>query len=331
MHIRKMQAIESAQAIQIKPCCIPKPWSGTDLNFLSDRQYKHNIGEAVIISSLEKFDTHLCLEPSISFRQYWQDIGINKLKAIHQDLHNKIRDKQFPFMIKLLSTEQPISVQVHPSSEDMQKIFYKDDLGKYESWLILKASKDSCLYLGLKNKNLVRKFFSLDNMDNCLEYLNQYVPEVGNIYELQPGLVHGTKGKLLLYEIQQPSDYTFRIFDFGRERGLDIKKAQQVIKDVQVRIHQNKKPMSSEFFSLQIQSVSPELEYTVQQAFAVITYLGPRSRFVSKHMQFDLEWGSTILCWNRLSFKILFQEVNNKQKGLPYTEAHQAMLIWASP
>ena len=140
----------------------------------------------------------------------------------------------FPLLVKLLDAERNLSVQVHP--RDAYAIANEDgDLGKTEMWYVLHARPDARLILGLK-AGVSPAAFRRAIQDGSLEDWLHYVPvRAGDAIFIAPGTVHAATKGLVLAEVLQNSDTTYRVYDWGRvgtdgkPRQLHIEKAMDVI------------------------------------------------------------------------------------------------------
>jgi mannose-6-phosphate isomerase len=115
----------------------------------------------------------------------------------------------FPLLVKLIDAHEFLSVQVHPSDAQAPA----GTRGKCEAWLILEAEPGAQLITGLRG--------SLRPVDLEAQ-LERRVARAGDVYLVPPGTVHAVGAGVLLYEIQQPSDVTYRVFDWGRPRELHV-------------------------------------------------------------------------------------------------------------
>lgn len=141
---------------------------------------------------------------------------------------------QFPLLFKFLDCHQTLSVQVHPNDEQAAKLD-PPDLGKTEAWVVLAAEPGSKIYAGLKTgvdrQTLERALAS----GNCQECLHEFAPRVGDCLLIEAGTVHALGAGLLIAEIQQASDTTYRLFDWnrldrdGKPRPLHIRQSLETI------------------------------------------------------------------------------------------------------
>lgn len=136
------------------------------------------------------------------------------------------RFEYLPVLIKFIDARENLSVQVHPP-DDYAKI-HEGQLGKSEMWYVLDAAENSRLYCGF-NKKISRDEFSARIKNNSLiEVLNAVPSRRGDVIFIPAGTIHAVGKGVLLAEIQQNSNVSYRIYDYGRDRPLHIDKALDV-------------------------------------------------------------------------------------------------------
>jgi mannose-6-phosphate isomerase len=136
----------------------------------------------------------------------------------------------FPWLIKLLDARDWLSVQVHPDDETARRL-RPGECGKTEAWLVLDAAPGSRVWAGLLpgvDEPALREALRRGTVADCL---HSFVPRPGDCVFLSAGTVHAVGGGVLLAEVQQTSDATFRLFDWdrrdeqGKIRPLHIQEA----------------------------------------------------------------------------------------------------------
>jgi mannose-6-phosphate isomerase len=141
---------------------------------------------------------------------------------------------RFPLLLKFLDAQQTLSVQVHPNDRLAARLA-PPDLGKTEAWVILAAAPGSRVYAGLKrgfDRAALARELSRGTVELCL---HQFEPRPGDCLFLPAGAVHALGAGLLVAEIQQSSDTTYRLFDWnrlgpdGRPRALHVEQALEAI------------------------------------------------------------------------------------------------------
>jgi mannose-6-phosphate isomerase len=129
-------------------------------------------------------------------------------------------------LIKFLFTSQNLSVQVHP--DDEQARLHEDSRGKTEMWHILRAEPGARIALGFRRPISGRKLVSSAQSGEILKLLKWLKVQPGDTYLIPAGTVHAIGAGIALCEIQQNSDLTYRLFDFGRDRPLHLEQATHV-------------------------------------------------------------------------------------------------------
>lgn len=139
----------------------------------------------------------------------------------------------FPLLVKILDIKDKISVQVHPNDEIAME--REDSYGKAELWYILDAKPGAKLYVGFNKDVTPVELYNKCKDGTVTELLNCYTPEKGDCIYIQPGCIHAAEGEVIIAEIQQSSDITYRLYDWGREnnpktaRRIDLEDAIDVI------------------------------------------------------------------------------------------------------
>jgi len=140
---------------------------------------------------------------------------------------------RFPLMLKFLNTEERLSLQVHPGDEYAN--VNEDDEGKLEAWYVLEADDDAHVIRGLLPDVSPDDLVESIREGHPLDVLNCISVSEGDVILLPPGTVHSIGGGVLLCEIEQNSDVTYRIHDWGRltpdgsSRDLHLDRALDVI------------------------------------------------------------------------------------------------------
>ena len=136
-------------------------------------------------------------------------------RAVGEDVY-KYFGRQFPLLVKFLDINGKLSVQVHPDDEIAAERY--DALGKSELWYVLDAQPDANVYMGFKREVTAQEFYDKCNDGTVVDLLNVIHPKKGDVLFITPGTVHAVDGNIQLVEIQESSDLTFRLYDWGREK-----------------------------------------------------------------------------------------------------------------
>jgi mannose-6-phosphate isomerase len=146
--------------------------------------------------------------------------------------NNAEKFSYFPILIKLIDAKQKLSVQVHP--DDEYALANEGEFGKTEMWYIVDCEPDAKLAYGFK-KNINKAQFEKRIKDNTLDEVINYVPvKKGDVFFIEAGTLHAIGEGILIAEVQQNSNTTCRVSDYGRvgadgkPRELHIDKALEV-------------------------------------------------------------------------------------------------------
>ncbi len=143
-------------------------------------------------------------------------------------------DSSFPLLIKLIDAADRLSVQVHP--DDAYAARVENDRGKTEMWYILEAEPGATLLFGLREGCTAKDFAESVRAGDPLRALNQQPVKPGETYFIPAGMPHAIGRGILLAEIQQNCDLTYRVYDYdrtdaqGNKRQLHLEKALEVVR-----------------------------------------------------------------------------------------------------
>lgn len=153
--------------------------------------------------------------------------GKDLITAINEQpdeiLGKKVNEKyhgQLPLLVKFIDAKKDLSIQVHPNDEMAQREHSK--MGKSEMWYIIKADEGAHLYAGFNQKITPEEYQNRIADGTITEVLADHQVKAGDVFYLPAGRVHAICGGIVLAEVQQSSDVTYRIFDYNRS-GMDGK------------------------------------------------------------------------------------------------------------
>ena len=168
--------------------------------------------------------------PSIIKNGKYQGVSLDKLYKEHHELFATSSSPEFPILIKLIATSADLSVQVHPDDEYAKQ---DGDLGKTESWLIINSNNGKIVY-GHNQKDKAE----LERMARSgdFSFLKYHDVARGQFVPVPAGTIHALGKGLVLLEVQQSSNLTYRLYDYNRKdkngnlRELHLDKSLDVIK-----------------------------------------------------------------------------------------------------
>lgn len=140
------------------------------------------------------------------------------------------RFERFPLLLKFLDVQKMLSVQVHPP-DDRADLLPEGETGKTESWLVLEAAPQGRIYAGLRPGTTADDLRAL-TAETADDHLTSFAPEVGQALLIPAGTVHALGDGVMVFEVQENSDVTYRLFDWdhvdartGKPRDLQVDRA----------------------------------------------------------------------------------------------------------
>ena len=184
------------------------------------------IGEAWLLSDRDDYPSRVADGP-LSGRTIAQLIEQSPRLMLGQRLG---KSRRFPVLLKFLDAQKMLSVQVHPADAKFELI-PEGETGKTEAWVVLEAGPGSRIYAGLKPAVTAQDLSALSKR-SVEAALASFRPERGQAILIDAGVVHSLGDGVVVFEIQQNSDVTYRLYDWdhtdpksGRRRALQVEQA----------------------------------------------------------------------------------------------------------
>lgn len=200
--------------LKFKPILKERLWGGTKLKEVLGKPITSDItGESWEISAVPG-DVSLVANGDLAGKSLQELIYAYEGRLLGDAVFARF-GHEFPILIKFLDARMDLSIQVHPNDELARK--RHNSFGKTEMWYIMDAERDSRLIIGFKGD------VSREHYEKCLaegrltDILNYEPVQEGDAFFISPGKIHAIGEGILLAEIQQTSDITYRVFDFNRK------------------------------------------------------------------------------------------------------------------
>ena len=223
-----MEESRKYEPLRLKPCLRSYLWGGTRL-----REEYHKTGEGVIAESWElsvRADGQTYIDSGERCGESLADV----LRADPVGMAGtRCGVAPFPLLIKLIDAQKDLSVQVHPS--DASACREKGEQGKTEMWYVVDCEPESTLFLGFSRAVTPDELRQRAQDGTICEVLNRVSVCPGDVFFVRPGTVHAIGAGILIAEIQQNSDTTFRVYDYnrlgadGKPRQLHLERAIEVM------------------------------------------------------------------------------------------------------
>jgi len=187
-------------------------------------------------SDLEKIaeSWELCCHQNGTNGVLGEEVNLEEFIRLHPECLGEKAKKfeRFPVLIKLIDAEDNLSIQVHPADEYALK--NENSFGKTEMWYVVDCAEDAYLYYGFEKEISKEEFQERIEKNTLPEVLNKVPIKKGDVFFIEAGTIHAICKNTLIAEIQQNSDITYRVYDYGRvgkdgkPRELHVAKALEV-------------------------------------------------------------------------------------------------------
>lgn len=199
--------------LKFHPILKEKIWGGTKLNQLLNKPSdSSNVGESWEISDV-KGDTSIVSNGNLK-GQSLKDVLTHYKASLIGNKNYKQFGEQFPLLIKFIDAKEDLSIQLHPNDELAAK--RHNSFGKTEMWYVMQADEDANLIVGFNQEMTPEKYLRHLKNKTLPEILNFDKVKTGDTYFIEVGRVHAIGAGVLLAEIQQTSDITYRVYDWDR-------------------------------------------------------------------------------------------------------------------
>ena len=188
-------------------------WGGEKLKTVLKKNYSEDrIGESWEISDV-KGDETTVLEGGLAGKSLKDLIVTYKDDFLGHSVYDKFGD-EFPLLIKFIDAKTPLSIQVHPGNEVAKK--RHNSFGKNEMWYVMQADQEAELIVGFDKKIDTIGYKQHLDKNTILNVMHHENVKAGDTFYIPTGRVHAIGSGVLLAEIQQTSDVTYRIYDYDR-------------------------------------------------------------------------------------------------------------------
>lgn len=199
--------------LKFTPILKDKIWGGQKLKTILNKQSNlPNIGESWEISDVEG-DTSIVSNGSLKGQSLKQLLESYKSDLIGLQNYRIFKDK-FPLLIKFIDAKEDLSIQLHPNDELAAK--RHNSFGKTEMWYVFQADEDANLIVGFNQDMTPEKYLSHLENKTLTKILNFDKVKTGDTYFIEVGRVHAIGAGVMVAEIQQTSDITYRVYDWDR-------------------------------------------------------------------------------------------------------------------
>ncbi len=199
--------------IKFEPILKDKIWGGQKLKSLLNKDSQlPNVGESWEITDVEG-DTSIVKNGSLEGQSLKHLLSTYKADLIGEQNYKKFGNK-FPLLIKFIDAKEDLSIQLHPNNDLASK--RHNSFGKTEMWYVMQADEEAKLIVGFNQKVTSEIYLKHLEEKTLPKILNLDQVKTGDTYFIDVGRVHAIGAGVMLAEIQQTSDITYRVYDWDR-------------------------------------------------------------------------------------------------------------------
>lgn len=304
-----------SQFYKFYPILKDKIWGGEKLkNLLNKRTDRQDIGESWEISNVEG-DTSIVSNGILKGKSLKDLISMYKGDLIGEKVFDQFGE-MFPLLIKFIDAKKALSIQLHPH-DDLAKERH-NSFGKTEMWYVVQADEKAKLIVGFDKEVTPNEYLHHLENKTLTDILNIDQVSTGDVYFIPTGRVHAIGAGVLLAEIQQTSDITYRIYDWDRQdsdgnyRDLHTEEAVDAIdytvQDSYKTSYKRQDNLASEiiscpYFTTNILPVTNivTIDHSTKDSFVIYMCVKGSAVFTSEDQKEIIEKGETILVPNTLN------------------------------
>jgi mannose-6-phosphate isomerase len=203
-----------AYPLQFNPILKERIWGGTKLKSMFNKPIMSNItGESWELSDV-KGDVSVVSNGAYEGKSLTELLEMYPDELLGTQVHKRF-GKQFPLLFKFLDAREDLSIQVHPNDELAKE--RHNSFGKTEMWYVMQADQNARIIVGFEHKSSPDQYLKSLKDKTILGLLHTVDAKKGDVFFLETGTVHAIGAGLVIAEIQQTSDITYRIYDFDRK------------------------------------------------------------------------------------------------------------------
>ncbi len=205
---------QKAYPLQFEPILKERIWGGEKLKTILNKPITSKItGESWELSTVEG-DVSIIANGELKGKSLMDLINEAPNEILGTEVYKRF-GKQFPLLFKYLDAREDLSIQVHPNDKLAKE--RHNSFGKTEMWFVTQADADARIIVGFKKDSSKEEYLKHLNDKTLLSILDTVEAKPGDVFFLETGTVHAIGAGLVIAEIQQTSDITYRLYDFDRK------------------------------------------------------------------------------------------------------------------
>lgn len=267
--------------LKFKPLLREKVWGGERIKniYRHDKPKMEHVGESWDVVALNEDDDSEVINGFLAENTLSELIEVYMGDLVGDRVYEKYGN-EFPLIIKVIDAASKLSVQVHPDDAMAER---KGEIGgKEEMWYVLEAEPGASVSLGFNQEVMPEQVRRMSIEGTIDKAMRQFDVKKGDVFHIPAGTVHAIGNGCLILEIQQASDITYRLYDYGRGRKLHLDEAVEAIDyehwqgrkvGVQPKLNEDVNLVKSDKFVVNIIEIDKAKEYELAEvdSFVIMT------------------------------------------------------------
>lgn len=297
------------QFLKFEPILKDKIWGGEKLqSLLNKKSTRNDIGESWEISDVNG-NISIVSNGDLKGSSLKELISHFKQELVGGKVYNQFGE-DFPLLIKFIDAKEALSIQLHPH-DDLAKERH-NSFGKTEMWYVMQADKKANLIVGFNKDVTSEEYIEHLNNKTLTKILNIDEVKSGDVYFIPTGRVHAIGAGVLLAEIQQTSDITYRIYDWDRQDAegnyrdlhteeaidaIDYKSQSSYHTQYTTNSNQSNEVVSCEYFTTNVLPLTEnqQINHKEKDSFVIYMCVEGEAEFVSGNSSETIKMGETLL------------------------------------
>lgn len=314
------------QFLKFDPILKDKIWGGEKLkNLLHKKSTREDVGESWEISDVEG-DTSIVSNGPLKGRDLKNLIQEFKGDLVGNHIYHQFGEK-FPLLIKFIDAKEALSIQLHPHDDLAKK--RHNSFGKTEMWYVMQADEKANLIVGFQKEVTQEEYLHHLENKSLTDILNIDEVAFGDVYFIPTGRVHAIGAGVLLAEIQQTSDITYRIYDWDRQdsegnyRDLHTEEAIDAIDytsipsyktEYQKTQNESSEIVSCRYFTTNVLPIQGELSinHSNKDSFVIYMCVKGSTTFICGNQEEKVNVGETILVPASMKEFVIHSKINSE-------------------
>lgn len=293
--------------LQFRPILKDRIWGGTKLQSVLNKEItSETTGESWELSTVPN-DVSVVVNGELKGKNLNEIIDLYPEAILGEDVKKRF-GSQFPLLFKFIDAKQDLSIQLHPNDELARE--RHNSFGKTEMWYVMQADKGARLVVGFKHDSNKEEYIEKLANKDLLSLLDEIEVKEDDIFFLETGTIHAIGGGVVIAEIQQTSDVTYRLYDWdrvdvnGNGRELHTELALDAINfnttktkiDYEQKVNESNKTVHCDYFKTNVIPLEGKMNWKAHKSsFTVFMCTDGKFSLEIDNINYSYKKGDTVL------------------------------------